>query len=196
MRSGFVVKHLEGFVIQSTPIRRTNRKTRAGKDETICDQSTNTANTLRNTLPIINRSGLPETFFPRFNRTTTQSSSEINKAIIPSLSPPDDEQIELVIQATSEETQQIILPEEQRRLKAERQRKKNEKYKWKKRNLPHFHHKIRRPIFAEYDQQGIWRSHDWIQIGGRITTGEIHYQDQLLLQRSIQRKIGEEQNQQ
>jgi hypothetical protein len=35
--------------------------------------------------------------------------------------------------------------------KAEKQRKKNEKYKWKKQNRPDFNRKIKRPIYYKYD---------------------------------------------
>jgi hypothetical protein len=109
----------------------------------------------QNELSDISDDELPETFFPRFNRITTTSSLEINQQIVPSFIPPNNEQNELIVQATAEEIQEIISPEEQRQRKAERQRKKNEKFKWKKQNLPHFNNKIRRPIYFKYDYMKI-----------------------------------------
>lgn len=118
------------------------------------DPSRISTNTRQGATPFIHAEGLPETFFPRFNRTTNQSL-ETNRTKAPSPSSPHYEPVELVIQPTLEEIEQVTSLEEQRRIKAERQRKKNEKYNWKKRNLPQFDHKIRRPLYSKYDYRKI-----------------------------------------
>ena len=139
--------------------------------------SRTSTNTGQGATPFIHADGLPETFFPRFNRTTNQSL-ETNRTKAASPPSPHYEPVELLVQPTLEEIEQVTSLEEQRRIKAERQRKKNEKYKWKKQNLHQFDHKIRRPLYFKYDYR---------KIRSQLADDNIHTSHQI----TINKELGE-----
>ena len=108
--------------------------------------STITTTNPRNDVSDISDDELPRTFFPRFDKPTATLPLEINQQIVPSLISSNNERYEPAGQTTSEE---------QQRIKAERQRKKNIKYKQKKQHQPNFQNKLKRPIYHRYDYRKI-----------------------------------------
>ena len=90
--------------------------------------------------------------FPYFNNPTPRS-------------PVNDDPNILIVGTTDEEMVDLADPvqlnfpvdqeQEETMSKSERQRKKNEKLKWKKKHLPSFQNKIIRPIYNRYDYRKI-----------------------------------------
>jgi hypothetical protein len=132
--------------------------------ETPITATTNDKIKLNEGISDISDDELPEIFFPRFNKTTSslsssfnqQKTSLINQQTSSSLTSIDNEPNVLITQATTEEINQLISPEEQqRRSKSEHQRRKNLKLKFKQKTRPDFQLKIKRPIYYKYDYRKI-----------------------------------------
>jgi hypothetical protein len=96
--------------------------------------STNKLINLANDLSDISEDELIEILKPKFNKK--QKTIE--------LKPPDQQPLE----------QPQELPTQQR-TKSEKQKRKNEKLKWKQQNQPNFQNKIKRPIYYRYDYRKI-----------------------------------------
>ena len=90
--------------------------------------------------------------FPYFNNPTPRSPVDDDTNIL-IVGTTDEEMVDL------EDPVQLNLPVDQEQqettAKRERQKRKNEKLKWKKKHLPSFQNKIRRPIYNRYDYRKI-----------------------------------------
>lgn len=70
---------------------------------------------------------------------------------------PEIEEIEEFVESNRQiqEIEEFAESNRQRKTKSERQRLKNEKLKWKRRNRPDFQNKLKRPIYYRYNYQKI-----------------------------------------
>ncbi|CAF4940474.1 unnamed protein product, partial [Rotaria socialis] len=122
------------------------------------------------------------------------SDDEIIQILIPRFDEPrptpetqHDEMPTLTIEVTHEEMERFHLPdvqiEQQQQpqiittlTKAERQRKKNIKLKWKQKHRPDFQNKIKRPIYYQYDYR---------KIRAQLTDDKIYTSHQITINRNL-----------
>ena len=105
--------------------------------------------TNRNRTVILSREDeLKQIFIPRFDRHPSTLPSSNNDSNILTINPTSEEMNEFQQNRQDLTDEQLA---EQKRAKSERQKRKNQKLKWKQQNLPHFQHKIKRPIYYQYD---------------------------------------------
>jgi hypothetical protein len=141
-------KNINNIHIHETPIIRTIINDHYETPETT---SRKTIMDWENELSDVSEDDLIQILMPKFAKHT------------PTLLPQINEPNELTIQATAEEINELNPPEEQRYLqststklsKSEKQKIKNQKFKWKKRNRPDYQHRIIRPIYHQYDYRRI-----------------------------------------